>query len=192
MTLEGLMEGFAASHGVRAKFVEEKHLSLLVEPLQSEGAIYFMPPHRLAREIVRPVPSALIVNGNSLATRTPGEINHVDLAASDVARHFVESFIVLFSGDLDELQRRYEVVFEATGRRWRMELVPRQSVVRHLIAQIRLLGEGLALREMEIIETQGDRTTTRFAAIDSDHRFDAAEATRLFGPAAADGSASLE
>jgi len=192
MTLEGLMEGFATSQGVRAEFVEEKNLSLLVEPLRSEGSIYFMPPDRLARRIVRPVPSALIVNGDTLAMRTPGETNHIDLAGSDVARHFVESFIILFSGNLGELKQRYEVAFEGTEERWQLELIPRQRVVRLLIAQIKLVGEGVSLREMEIIETQGDRTTTRFAAIDSDHRFDAAEVTRLFGLAANDGSASLE
>ncbi len=176
--LASLMSRFAASRGVQADFAEEKHLSLLVDPLVSTGRIYFAPPKRLARHVLTPLDSRLTVVGDTLTLRTGSGVDRIDLGGSEVARHFVEGFIVLFSGDLVELERRYTVRFVADpgadldgNGAWRMHLEPRQRVVRRMIASIELHGRGLALETMEVIETQGDRTTTRFSAIDSDHHF---------------------
>jgi hypothetical protein len=180
MTLDVLMSRFAASRGVEAQFVESKELALLVEPLKSQGRIYFVPPHRLARHVHAPLASQLSVDGDALTLRSESGVDHIDLGASEVARHFVEGFIVLFSGNLPELKRRYRVAFQAEGDAWQMQLEPRQRVVRHMIETIALRGQGLALEEMRVIETQGDRTTTRFESIQSDRLFSEDEVSRLF------------
>ena len=49
IALEELMGRLAESGGVRARFRETKHLSLLTAPLVSEGTLYFAPPDRFAR-----------------------------------------------------------------------------------------------------------------------------------------------
>ena len=60
--LEELMSRLARSGGVRARFRETKHLSLLTAPLVSEGTLHFAPPDRLARHTTHPG-NASIVTG---------------------------------------------------------------------------------------------------------------------------------
>ena len=39
----------AATRGVAAEFRESREVALLVEPLESRGLLYFVPPDRMAR-----------------------------------------------------------------------------------------------------------------------------------------------
>jgi len=43
-SLADLMASFAASRGVRARFIETRHLSILMTPIESAGMLYFEPP----------------------------------------------------------------------------------------------------------------------------------------------------
>jgi len=42
--LADLMASFAASRGVRARFIETRHLSVLMGSIESAGMLYFEPP----------------------------------------------------------------------------------------------------------------------------------------------------
>jgi hypothetical protein len=180
LTLPELMAGFARATGLRAHFVERKTLALLVEPLESEGWLYFVPPDRLARHVEKPWSASMVIHGDRLFMRDPSGSEQLDLAQSDVARRFVESFIVLFSGDHRELERRYEVAFVSGPEGWRIDLVPRSRKLRRLIASVHLQGRGIALLRMELVESQGDRSETRFDRIDPYHEFDADALREIF------------
>ena len=63
------MEIFSESQGVRARFKEERQLSILTNPIQTEGELFFSPPNRLARHTRLPGQSSLIVDGDRLTLR---------------------------------------------------------------------------------------------------------------------------
>ena len=67
-SLEALLGHFAASPGLRAAVEEEKHISLLREPLVSHGTIAFVPPGLLVRVIDEPVSSLLVIDADGLPT----------------------------------------------------------------------------------------------------------------------------
>ncbi len=184
LTLETLMERMGATPGVVAEFSERKEVALLNAPLSVEGILYFVPPDRMVRRTRRPSVSVLTLDGERMRFRDEAGGDDFDLSASPEARHFVDNFIVLFNGDLDGLRERYRVDFEATGARWRLGLVPRRSPVRDFIASITLRGDGAALQEMVMVETDGDRTTTVFGASDVAHRFSPEEIHALFSSGA--------
>jgi outer membrane lipoprotein-sorting protein len=180
--LQALMRGMAETAGVSADFREVKELALLAEPLVSRGTLYFIPPDRLARHTRSPSPSSLIVDGDRLTVADPAGGDRVELSQNPVARLFVDNLIVLFSGDLAALRRRYVPHFESGEDHWSLALEPRRSPVKDLIARITLRGDGTSLREMEVLETDGDRTRTFLSAVQVDRHFSPEEIRRFFSP----------
>jgi hypothetical protein len=181
-TLELLMKEMAATPGVLAEFVERKELSLLAAPLETRGRIAFVPPDRLSRVTTEPDPSALLLDGSRLRYRDGAGGDDVDLSVSPVAREFVDNFVVLFNGDLASLERRYRVSFRAEPAEgsWVIGLVPRDAPLSKLIETITLRGDGRSLREMTVMETDGDRTVTTLVRVDPQHRFTEQELDELF------------
>lgn len=179
-TLEELMRTMADTPGVVAEFTETKHFAILEAPLETRGTLYFIPPNRMARYTSHPGSSALIIDGDRLVFDDEAGGDRVDLAANTVARAFVENFIVLFNGDINELRARYEATFALDGDQWSLLLVPRRDLVAKMIASITLRGDDTGMRAMVMLEPGGDTSETRFTSLDSAHRFSNEEIDRLF------------
>lgn len=181
-TLEDVMDGMSKAAGIAAQFREVKEMALLIQPLETRGELYFIPPDRLARITTEPGRAHLRVHGDhvQLLDETGGEA--IDLSGDPVARLVVENFIVLFRGDVAALRERYEVDFHADATTWTLSLTPRRAPVDRFVARIELRGEGRVLRSMLLLERDGDQAETFFEEVDVDHHFSPAEIERLFAP----------
>jgi|GEM_PF-564095 len=180
-TLEAVMAGMASTRGVVAEFREVKQLALLEAPIESRGILHFVPPDRMVRRTLDPAPSVLVVDGDRVVFRDAAGAAPVDLSGDPSARQFVDQVTVVFRGDVRALRERYEARFESEPPRWRLALAPRDPVVRRFVAELRLEGEGRALRAMTLVERDGDRTTTHFERVDADHAHTPEELEALFG-----------
>jgi len=178
-SLAELMRVMANTPGVAAEFTETKHISLLEAPLVTTGTLYFMPPDRMARYTTHPSKSALIIDGDRLVFDDEAGGDRIDLAANTIARVFVDNFIVLFNGDLAELERRYDPTFTIDADQWSLALVPRAAVLAKMIDSITLRGDGGGMRSMVLREAGGDSTETRFDSLDTTRRFTDSELNRL-------------
>jgi hypothetical protein len=174
----------AGTSGVVARFREVKEIALLSAPLEVRGTLTFVPPDRLVRVTTEPGRSRLVIDGERVSFEDEAGSEAMDLSENPVARAFVANFIVLFNGDLAGLRERYEPEFRVDGARWRLALVPRRPPLSDFVAHVRLEGEGRSLGRMELLEVDGDRTTTTFSEVEVDRRFAPEELERLFAPPA--------
>jgi outer membrane lipoprotein-sorting protein len=181
-SLEALMAGMAKAPGVWARFVETKQIALLSEPIETHGTLQFVPPDRLLRITEAPSPSRLVIAGERFAFRDGAGADALDLSANPLAREFVDSFIVLWSGDLAKLRQRYEPTLHTSDGDWRLVLRPRQRPLSDLIERITLSGAGAELSQMEMLEQDGDRTLTRFTEVDVERHISAEEIEGWFAP----------
>jgi len=180
-TLEALMAGMAQASGVRAEYTEVKEMALLSAPIETRGVLHFIPPSRMVRRSLEPEVSSLVVDGRRVEFRDASGAAPVDLSADPSAREFIDNFTTIFRGDTEALQRKYEVRFESEPPRWRLMLEPRDALLRRFVASLTLSGEGATMREMLLVEQDGDRTTTRFGRVETDHAYSEAEIRELFG-----------
>ncbi|MEN8183787.1 MAG: outer membrane lipoprotein carrier protein LolA [Myxococcota bacterium] len=179
-SLEALMRGMAGSSGVVAGFHERKEIALLSEPIETRGTLVFVPPDRLLRATTEPSRSRLVIAGERFAFLDDAGGEVVDLSSNPLARAFVENFIVLFNGDLEALRERYQPEFQAAGADWRLTLLPRHRPLSDVMVRVTLAGAGRTLQRMEMLETDGDRTLTRFEDVEVDRSFSPEELDRLF------------
>ncbi len=179
-TLEALLAGRARARGVVAECRETKELALLSAPLESRGVLHFLPPDRMLRRTLEPAPSSLLVDGRRVVFRDADGAAPVDLSADPSAREFVDNFTTVFRGDLAALKRRYDARFESDPPGWRLVLEPRDALLRRFVASLTLSGTGESMREMVLVERDGDRTTTRFERVETDHVYTPEEIAALF------------
>jgi len=180
--IDALLAGLAKAPGLYAHFREEKHITLLQQPLVSEGSIYFAPPARFARWTEKPIKSTMIIDGNHLAFgSTEGSHEEMNLGTNPVARLFADAFVMLLSGNRAGLEKIFKMQLapQAAGA-WKLVLTPRVAPMDKLIKEMELRGRGLNLNELDVREASGDWTRTSFSDIDLNRRFTPADQTKFF------------
>lgn len=184
-TLDELLDAFRTSPGLSARFVEEKHIALLNAPLESAGALYFLPPHKLARHVERPKPSVLLLDGARLRIADKDGSRSMDLSKSPALAALVQSFAQVLRGDRSALEDNYRVelrheVTEPSGTRWRLRLTPRKQPLDRMVKHLELTGSRLVMTSLTVEEPNGDRTITRFSDVRPRRRFSEEERKRFF------------
>lgn len=185
-----LLEGFARTTGLEARFEEEKSLALLAVPLRSRGRLYFAPPSTLLRRVEEPYPQDVLVVGDQVRISDDSGEKTIDLGARSEVRPLIESMLWIFTGNLEALERTYDVDYqvvesgEEKGRRWQARLLPKHEPLSRIVRELRVSGNGRIADTLELDETSGDRTLTRISDANPMRRFDAAERRALFGTGA--------
>ncbi len=182
-SFDGLLRRFAALPGLEARFVEEKRIALLAVPVRSEGRIYFAPPDRLMRRVERPEASSALIAGGRLRMRQGSRVEELSIDDNPVLRGFIDSFRAVLAGDRRALERFYRIEFtprsdEADG--WELILRPRAEPLARFLREIRMRGAGVAVREMRMMEVNGDETRTTFSELNTNRRFSQAETRSIF------------
>lgn len=179
-TLESVMQALARSGGVEARFHESRQLTILSEPINSSGMLYFSPPDWLARHVTQPGAAKVIVRDDRVSFQDETGIQTLELGSSEVARAMVGNVIVLMRGDLAALRSQYAVEFSTSGGLWTLDLEPRDRVVRQLIERLEVIGREDQLVRMQSIETSGDVTLTEFEDVKVGVEFSAEAREEIF------------
>ena len=166
--LPQLMQDLRQVKTARGRFVERKYLAILNTPLESSGTLVYIAPGRLEKHMLLPRQESLILDGDTLLieNKETGQRRVVVLQEQPVVWAFVESIRSTLAGDLQTLNRFYEVSLEGDARRWRLRLKPTAPLMREVASEIRLSGSGTWVGVIEILEAGGDRsvmTITRAA-----------------------------
>lgn len=175
-TLESVMASLARSGGVEARFRESRQLTILSEPIESAGMLYFAPPDSLARHVEEPGESRIIVRADRVSFQDETGTQTLELGSSEVARAMVGNVMVLMRGDLDALRKDYEIRFDVADGLWNLDLEPRDRIVKQMIERLRVTGSEGQLIRMETVETSGDITRTEF--LDVKVGFDYSDSSR--------------
>ena len=77
---------------------------------------------------------------------------------------FVESIRATLAGDLPALSRFYDVSLQGNLENWTLRLVPKDAKTRELVTAIHIFGGKDAIRSIETLEGDGDRTNMTILA----------------------------
>jgi outer membrane lipoprotein-sorting protein len=189
--LEELMALFERSGGVRAEFSESRYISILEDPIETRGVLYFSPPANLARYTSQPDDSSLVTDGSQVTLSDRTGTKTISLGSSELARELVNSFLILLRGDLEALHAGYEVKLHSRSSHdspddsphespWILDLKPRSPQIRELIARVRIEGSANKLSAMETLEKNGDKTLMVFSVVETGLEFNDEQIDLLF------------
>jgi outer membrane lipoprotein-sorting protein len=178
--LEALMQRFAESGGVRARFRESRHLSILTDPIETTGTLYFAPPDRLARHTTSPGRSRIVIEAGRVSLRDETGQRVFDFSTNEIAQALVGNLMVVFRGDLKLLRERYAISFDSNAEHWTLDLEPRARALRSIIERVQFVGKGRDLAAMETREPNGDRTIMKFSEIEIGLSWEPRDLDRIF------------
>jgi outer membrane lipoprotein-sorting protein len=152
----------ATMHDVRsskARFVETKYFRLLNQAQQSSGQLIYVAPNYMQKATAEPRQARLTINGDRLTIEQQGErTREISLQDYSEIGPLVESVRATLAGDLSALTRYFATTLEGGADNWTLTLTPREPRLRELVATIRIQGERNAVRDVQTLEADGDRT----------------------------------
>jgi outer membrane lipoprotein-sorting protein len=162
--VERLMALLGGQTAGTARFTERKYLAVLEAPVESSGELRYRAPDRLEKITLKPRPESLVLEGNTL-TVTRGERRHVvQLSDYREVAAFVDSIRATLAGDRAALEHTYALNLAGTPERWTLTLLPRDARMAEVVLRITIRGSRAQLREIEILQADGDRSVMDIVA----------------------------
>ncbi|MFG5406943.1 LolA-related protein [Piscinibacter sakaiensis] len=126
--------------------------------MRSRGTLSFSAPDRFARHTTEPRPESMEVDGNTLRLRRGDRTRQMSLDAIPELAGLVDALRGTLSGDARTLQRQFDTRVSGQPQRWTLLLTPRDARLAAQIRSLEIVGQGPALRSVEMQMSGGDRS----------------------------------
>jgi len=156
--LPQLAEQLSGPAVVRGDFIQEKHLRALPQPLTSHGQFALSRDHGLLWLLQQPIRQDYRITPEGIARRSENGWQAVDPQGGSARQN--QLFLAVLSGDTQALQRDFQLELSGEATAWRLQLTPRSALLKQIFADINIQG-GETVAQIELHETQGDRTLIR-------------------------------
>jgi hypothetical protein len=162
--LEALNSQLRTHPVLRGDFVQEKYLRALPQPLLSRGQFVLARDQGLLWLLRSPLQQDYRISAKGIARRGADGWQPARGHASERQNRLI---LALLSGDGDALAADFTLQLAGSAEAWTLSLTPRGALLGQIFSQVRLSG-GQAVEQIEIVETQGDRTLMRLEQVRSD------------------------
>jgi len=176
-----VLQAHGRAHSLYARFVEEKHIALLKVPLRNEGFLAYLRPDQFARVVEKPTFSKIVAKDNRLSFREGnGEKTELSLDQRPELRALVEGIMLLLSGDVQKIEKLYEIKVEACTGDCRVELHPKDDKMRSLVKKFVIQARPKQLAAFEVHESSGDYSVIQLHDLVLDRAFSEADKKAIF------------
>ena len=165
--VDELMRTLAQHAGGRAAFVERKYLAVLDRPIESSGELVFTPPRHMEKRTLKPKPEVLVIDADNLSVEREGRSYSALLSQYPEVAALIDSVRATLAGDLGALRSQYRVELDGSAAHWTLTLLPSDTRVAALVLRIRIAGSGDAVRSVEILQADGDRSLMNIDRIEA-------------------------
>lgn len=147
------------------RFDQSKQLVGLKKPVNSNGRFCVVADKGVLWRTLQPFPNTLKVTRDEII-QLSGERVAVRLdARQEPAVRMINSVLfALLAGDLEPLEKLFDIDGAAQDKSWSVKLKPRDAALSKVISGIALDG-GAYVKSIVISEASGDRTEIEFSAI---------------------------
>lgn len=159
-----LLRELAENRPAELFFEEERDVRMVESTMHLEGWVRFEPPDTLIREVREPFDQRLVIAGEHVTVIEDGRVEQQLHRDDDPGLDVLVRFLMALHGrGIEDLESHFEMVHEGDADGWRVTLKPSGRAERRRIRQIILRGADAWLETVEIQETNGDNTLTRFS-----------------------------
>ncbi len=167
-TLEQLMQSLATVRQGRASFVERKAVAALERPVESSGELRYIAPDRLEKIAIKPKAESVILDGDALTIERGGKKHVLQLQDYPEIAGLIDSIRGTLAGDRKALERFFKLVLSGDARQWTLTLLPHDERVAQTVQMIRISGRHDDVRAVDILHTNGDRSSMRIERISAE------------------------
>jgi hypothetical protein len=140
---------------VRGNFIQEKYLRALPLPLTSRGTFVLARNRGLLWFLQEPLQQDYRISDSGITRRGPSGWQKADQQGPAGRQN--DMFLAVLHGDIESLQRDFELELSGTVEAWQLMLTPRSLLLGQIFTAILIRG-GATVERIELLETQGDST----------------------------------
>ncbi|WP_041115367.1 outer membrane lipoprotein carrier protein LolA [Pseudomonas protegens] len=152
--LQQLSDQLSRPEVIHGRFIQEKHLRALPQPLTSKGHFVLAKNHGLLWLLQTPLQQDYRITTQGIARRDGG---WQMLPGKSAGAEQNRLFLAVLQGDSSGLQRDFELKLQGSAQNWQLQLIPRSLLLKQIFNQINIDG-GELVQRIELLEAQGDRT----------------------------------
>ncbi|MCF4997810.1 outer membrane lipoprotein carrier protein LolA [Pseudomonas syringae] len=156
--LQQLSAQLAKPDVIHGRFVQEKHLRALPQPLVSQGTFVLAKNHGLLWLLKTPLQQDYRITANGIARRDGSGWQVLPSKSAGAEQNRL--FLAVLQGDSSGLQRDFDLSLSGDAQQWKLTLTPRSVLLKQVFNQINIDG-GALVQTIELLETQGDSTVLR-------------------------------
>ncbi len=160
ITMEQLMTGLSQAKPAKVNFTEKKYISALDRPIESSGEMLFTPPDKLIKRTFKPKPEVMTLNRDTIVLERGKNKYTMQLGDSPELAALVESIRATLAGDRRALEFNFVVALQGSRENWTMMLTPSNQDALQKVKRIRMAGSQFEVREIEVLQGDGDRSVT--------------------------------
>ena len=156
--LQQLSDQLSRPEVIHGRFIQEKHLRALPQPLTSKGHFVLAKNHGLLWLLQTPLQQDYRITAAGIARRDAGGWQMLPGKSAGAEQNRL--FLAVLQGDSSGLQRDFELALSGDAQQWKLTLTPRSLLLKQVFNQINIDG-GTLVQTIELLETQGDSTVLR-------------------------------
>lgn len=156
--LQQLSDQLAKPDVIHGRFIQEKHLRALPQPLISKGSFVLAKHYGLLWLLKTPLQQDYRINAKGIARRDVSGWQLLPGKSAGAEQNRL--FLAVLQGDSSGLQRDFELALSGDAQKWHLTLTPRSVLLKQVFNQINITG-GTLVNTIELLETQGDSTVLR-------------------------------
>lgn len=144
------------------RFHETRESPWLSAPIESSGSMKSSAT-MLEKNVEQPRRETWRILADRMQLIAPGATTVKQLMFGDApaVAALANALRQVMAGDLQALDKNFRLVSGGDERLWTLQLTPRRQDIARSLKQLDLQGTGALLQVIVILESQGERTTTR-------------------------------
>lgn len=157
-----VLHDLAAVHSVDVAFTETRRLAVFDKPVVLHGRLIYRKPDFLEKRITSPIRQRFILNGDRVTlTDAQGQARTISLDMAPGLSGIVGAYRALLRGDRKALEFDYWTSFNAEGTHWRLELEPKNNMLKKVLKHVIIRGTSGRITLIDTEQANGDRSTMR-------------------------------
>jgi hypothetical protein len=157
---------------IRGPLIQEKHLRALPKPLTSRGEFVLSGEYGLLWQLHSPLKQDYRIDRNGIFKREAN--GWQQQPGQDIAAQQSRLFLAVLKGDHSGLAQDFDLTLSGSAAQWQLQLTPKSLLLKQIFTSIGISG-GALVEQIELDETQGDRTVLRLPASQVGTRLSAQE-----------------
>lgn len=158
LELPALMERLGEVTSVEETYRETRHVDMLEEPLVRTGVISYRRPDYLRKESDGEPRELVELVGEQLRVVSPRGEREMRVDEDPRVQGVIASIRATMAGDAQTLREFFRLDLSGEESDWTLRLSPRTEAMQEAIESVVIQGDGAAIREFTVVETNGDRS----------------------------------
>ena len=148
---------------IKSRFVQEKYLSFLTEPIKTEGLFQYKKENQLRWEYTQPFQYLILFNNNKIIIKDENKTIEFDANSNVLFKQINNLLLGAIKGDLGK-NDEFSMSLMESLKQYKLTLIPQNKEMKKYISVVDICFKksDLAVSAIKIVESTGDYTEIIF------------------------------